>query len=173
MATMFDIDKAAFDYSAAHDVLAGIMTTIDDAVTMIKREHMSQLRRAVEKAAAKKAALRDLVDESREQFERPKTRILHGVQVGLQKGKGKLVIADEDVTVKLIKKHFADQVDILLRIVERPNKNALNSLDAKELKKIGATLEDAGDQIIIKPTDSEIDKLVDALLAENDEPEAA
>ena len=35
-----------------------------------------------------------------------------------------------------------------------------------ELKRIGVTVEETGDQIVIKPTDSEVDKLVNALLAD-------
>jgi len=173
MATFFEIDKAAQEYSQAHDLLSGVMTAIDDAVTLIKRERMPALRRAVEKAAAKKAALRELIDESREQFEKPKTRILHGVKLGLQKGKGKLDWDDDDLVVKLIKKKLPKEIwEVLIKTTEKPRKDGLKGLDVDDLKKIGVTAEDTGDQIVIKPTDSELDKLVDALL-ESDEPEAA
>lgn len=173
MATLFEIDKAAQEYSQAHDGLAEIMTAIDDAVTRIKRERMPTLRKAVEKAAAKKTALRGLIDESRDQFKSPRTRILHGVKLGLQKGKGKLDWEDDELVVKLIKKHFPEETwEMLIKKTEKPRKDGLNGLDVKDLRKIGVTAEDTGDQIVVKPTDSEIDKMVDALLGDED-PEAA
>ena len=41
-----------------------------------------------------------------------------------------------------------------------------------ELKKVGCTVVDAGDAVVIKPTDSEVDKLVDTLLKGATETEA-
>ena len=43
-------------------------------------------------------------------------------------------------------------------------KEALAQLSAAELKKIGVTLSEAGDQTVVRPVDSEVDKMVDALL---------
>ena len=40
----------------------------------------------------------------------------------------------------------------------------VQELSAAELKKIGVTVTDAGDQTVVKPVDSEVDKMVDALL---------
>jgi hypothetical protein len=170
--TLFEIDKAAQDYSRAHDDLAREMAAINDAITIIKRQSMPALRKAVEKAAAKKAALRGLIDESREQFEKPRTRILHGVKLGIVKGKGSIVVDDPVTTIKLIHKNMPDEAGLLLRVTESVNKLALTQLTASDLKKIGARVEETGDQIVVLPTSSEIDKLVDALLSE-DEPEAA
>ena len=44
------------------------------------------------------------------------------------------------------------------------HKEALAQLSAAELKKIGVTLSEAGDQTVVRPVDSEVDKMVDALL---------
>ena len=66
--------------------------------------------------------------------------------------------------VARIKKHLPEQADVLIRTKEAPVKEALAQLTAAELKKIGVTIEDAGDTVVIKPVDSEVDKLVDALL---------
>lgn len=172
MATIFDIDKAAQAYAETHNALADQVESLEREIAKLKAGRIRTIRALVEKAAAKKSALRELIDESRDQFEKPKTRILHGVKLGLQKGKGKLDWDDDELVVKLIKKHFPDQADVLIKTTEKPRKDGLNGLDVKDLRRIGVTAEDTGDQIVIKPTDSEIDKLVDALLAD-DEPEAA
>jgi hypothetical protein len=173
MATMFEIDRKTQDYSAAHQVLRDRMQELDEQITAIKKKLLPGIRRAVEVASEKKYALKDMIEDSSELFEKPKTRILHGVKVGFQKGKGKLDWDDDELVVKLIKKNFPEQADMLIKTTEKPRKDGLNGLDVKDLRKIGVTAEDTGDQVVIKPTDSEIDKLVDALLKESEEPEAA
>ena len=174
MTTMFEIDKATQEYSKAHDLLAGIMTAIDDAVTKIKRERMPALRKAACQAGMKKNLLKEMIRDNPALFAKPKTLILHGIKVGYQKGKGKLDWDNDELVVRLIKKHFdEDTWEVLIKKTEKPRKDGLNGLDVKDLRRIGVTAEDTGDQVVIKPTDSEIDKLVDALLAESEEPEAA
>jgi hypothetical protein len=51
---------------------------------------------------------------------------------------------------------------------------ALRALSTAELQRIGCTVSGTGDQIVAAPVDSEVDKLVDALLkgaAEDEQPE--
>ena len=173
MATMNDIDRAAQEYSETHNALADQVETLEREIAKLKRGRLRTIRALVEKTAMKKATLRGLIDESRAQFERPKTRIMHGVRVGLMKGKGEITINDAEQTIKLIKKHLADVAEQLIITRETVSKIALAGLPAADLKRIGVVIDETGDQIVIKPTDSEIDKLVDALLCESDEPEAA
>lgn len=174
MATMFDIDKKTMDYAAAHQVLKDRMMELEDEVTKIRRKMLPGIRRASANAAEVKAALIRMIDDSREHFDAPKTRIFHGVKIGLQKGKGKLTWDDDELVVRLIKKHFPEETwEVLIKTTERPRKDGLNGLDVKELRKVGVSAEETADQVVVKPTDSEIDKLVDALLKETEEPEAA
>ena len=76
---------------------------------------------------------------------------------------------DKDQVVRLIKKHFPEQADVLIKTVEKPIKGAIQQLPVADLKRIGVTVEETGDVVVIKSTDSEIDKLVSALLEQNDE----
>ena len=87
-----------------------------------------------------------------------------GIKVGYAKGKGALSFDDADSVVARIKKHLPEQADVLIRTKEAPVKEALAQLSAAELKKIGVTLSEAGDQTVVRPVDSEVDKMVDALL---------
>ena len=48
--------------------------------------------------------------------------------------------------------------------MESPDKKMLAELPVNELKKLGCTVADTGDVVVIKPTDSEIEKAVAALL---------
>lgn len=172
MATMFEVDKAAQEYSRAHDALTAHVRALEAEVARIRQAYLPKIRKAVEAAASRKADLRDVLEESRELFAKPKMRVMHGVKVGVQKSKGKIVIEDEVRTVELIRKNFPDQADLLIKCVERPVKSAMNEMAAQDLKRIGVMVQESGEVIVIEPTDSEIDALVDALLKDS-EPEAA
>lgn len=105
-----------------------------------------------------------LVDAGRDLFQKPRTRIFDDIKVGLRKQKGRMDWEDADLVVARIKKHFPEQADILIRTKEEPNKEALLSLSAGDLKKLGISVVADCDAVEIKDTASEIDKLVDALL---------
>ena len=114
--------------------------------------------------AETEAALRALVEANPGCFIRPRTQVFAGIKVGYAKGKGALSFDDADSVVARIKKHLPEQADVLIRTKEAPVKEALAQLSAAELKKIGVTLSEAGDQTVVRPVDSEVDKMVDALL---------
>ncbi len=111
-------------------------------------------------------ALRTLIGKAPELFVKPKSMTINGIKLGYQKGKGKIEWEDPDQVVRLIKKHFPEQADVLITTTEKPIKDALNGLTAAELKKLGISVVEGGEAIFIKPTDSAVDKLVDALLKE-------
>jgi hypothetical protein len=90
--------------------------------------------------------------------------VLSGVKLGYQKAKGTLDYDDAEAVCARIRKHLPEQADVLIATRETPVKTALAQLPAADLKRIGVTLSDAGDQIVVKPVDSEVDKMVDALL---------
>jgi len=174
MATMFEIDKKTADYAAMHQVLRDRMMELEDEVCKVRKKLLPGIRRAASNTAEMKAELIGMIDGSREHFDAPKTRIFHGVKIGLQKGKGKLTWDDDELVVKLIKKHFPEESwDVLIKTTEKPRKDGLNGLDVKDLRRVGVTADETGVQVVVKPTDSEIDKLVNALLKETEEPEAA
>lgn len=101
-------------------------------------------------------------------FDTPRTVVFYGIKVGLQKGKGAIEWDDDAQVVKLIEKHFPEQADVLIKTTKKPVKKALAQLTVAELKKLGIVVEETGDQVVIKSTDSEIDKLVNALLKEDE-----
>ena len=158
------ITKAAEVHSQARSLLSERVTALRDAQAALHREHLPSIKRALTKAAESEAKLRALVEEHPECFEKPKTHVLAGIKVGYAKGKGALSFDDADSVVARIKKHLPEQADVLIRTKEAPVKEALAQLSAAELKKIGVTLSEAGDQTVVRPVDSEVDKMVDALL---------
>jgi 5-enolpyruvylshikimate-3-phosphate synthase len=168
---MDDIMKRTGEYAESRTVLAGRVQRLNDEIEAAKRKLLPGIKKAVEVAAEKKAALKNAIEEGAGLFVKPRTVVLYGVKVGLEKGKGKIDWEDDDQVVKLIKRHYADQADVLIKTTEKPIKKALSALSVAELKKLGVTVEETGDQVIIKGTDSDVDKLVKALLREHENEE--
>lgn len=173
--TLTELEKTTKYFSDARRSLAEKVQSLEDEMTALKRRHLPGIRKAVEVAAEKQAILKAAIEESPELFKKPRTVIFWGVKVGFQKQKGKIEIdkADYDRVVKLIKKHYPDTWETYVQIKEKPMASTLEQLSAAELKKLGITVTETGDAVLIKSTDSEIDKLVNALLKDSEDVEAA
>lgn len=173
MTQLTDIEPTAKAYADARAKVVEIVTELNAGIDALKRDHMPALKRAITKAAEKHDQLKQIIEANPNLFVKPRTVIYHGVKIGMAKGKGGISFDDADQVVRLIKKHYPEQADVLILTTEKPSKEALGNLSVAELKKIGCNSVDAGDAVVIKPTDSEVDKLVDALLKGATEGEAA
>jgi hypothetical protein len=164
MTTLADIELKAKRYGDARASVSEIVSALDDAIKALKKAELPKLRRAVARAAEAHDELKALIEAAPELFIKPKTATLHGIRLGYVKGKGKIEWDDPEKVVRLIKKHFPDQADVLIATKESPVKDALNGLSAADLKKLGISVIEGGEAVFIKPVDSEVDKMVDALL---------
>lgn len=167
MATLAEIEILTKDYSESYSKLSDKVRDLNDAIDAAKRKHMHYIKSFAEDALEKKSKLSNAIDESKDLFEKPKSIVIYGMKVGLQKGKGKITVPDEEKTILLIKKNLPDQADILIKSEEKLLKPALNNLTAGDLKKVGLNLVESTDEVLIKPTGSDIDKIVTALLKED------
>lgn len=166
MATLNEIDGKTRTYADARAALAEAVATLQEGIEGLKRKHLGVIKRRVAGARDAQAALHADIEASPELFIKPRSVTLHGVKVGFQKGKDKLEFDDADQVVRLIRKQFPEQFDVLVKTTEKPVKDALQQLSAAELKRLGITVEDTGDVVLIKDTASDVDKLVTALLKE-------
>lgn len=163
--TLATIETSAKQFAADRSELASEVQTLEAQIQALKQAALAKIKRRVAKAAESQSALSNLIDAARHLFIKPRTIVLHGIKLGLQKGRGGLCWEDDALLVKRIKQLFTKpQADLLIKTTERPIAKALEDLDASDLKKLGVTIEDTGDQIIIKPVDGDVDKLVTALL---------
>lgn len=169
MATLKEIDTLTRKHADARTRLADHVRALTGDIEAAKRSYLPGIRGAVARAKDTEAELRAAIEASPELFVKPRTQTLHGIRVGFKKGKGKLEIDNEEHLVKLIRKHFPEQFDALVKTTEKPLKGALEQLAAADLKKLGIEVADTGDVVFIKDTASDVDKLVDALLAETEE----
>jgi hypothetical protein len=171
--TLHEIEKLAKELSEARQNLREGLDEIETEIAAIKKKFRSAILRAVEKAAQRHEALRSAIAGAPELFVKPKTIIFHGIRCGYKKSKGEISWEDESQVIRLIKKHFPDDVETYIKATETVVKAALGGLSVADLKKIGVMVIETGDEVFIKPTDSEIDKMINALLKDEELNQAA
>jgi hypothetical protein len=160
------ISDLARTLSAARRDLAQAVATAQAEIDAVKSAHIPTIQQLTTDVANVADMLYAAVEASPGLFTKPKTQVLFGIKVGFAKQPGKISWADVNQVVKLIKKHLPDQADVLIKTTEKPVKAALNGLPGTDLKRIGVTVTDAGDRAIVTPVDTDLDKLVAALLGD-------
>lgn len=166
--TMDHIESLAKMLAGARTELVDRMQSLRREQDEIKRRRLQGIRNAVARVQAAHEELRLAVVASPALFAKPKTRLLHGIKLGYQKQRGKISWADDDAVIELIKRHFPEQLDTLTRTKRSLVRDALSAMPAKDLRRLGVTVTDDVDAVLIKASDSDIDKLVDALVNDKD-----
>ncbi len=164
MTTLAEIEASSKTYADARAKLAAAVAELNSQIDAARRQLLPSIKRELAKAAQRQDELRTLIESAPELFVKPRTLIFHGVKLGYQKGKGGIAFDDAAQVVKLIRRHLPEQAETLIALRESPIKDALANLPVTDLKRIGCTVIETGDAVVIKPTDSEVDKMVDALL---------
>jgi hypothetical protein len=172
MAGMIDLEMATQRYADARSGVSAIVSAMEEEIAAVKKRHMARLKKAVGYMAELRNELMLDIRDNAELFTKRRTMVLHGIKIGIQKQKGEITWTDEAQVIKLIHKHFPDMAETLIKTTEKPIKSALAQLPAADLKKLGVTITDDSDAIVIRATDSEIDKLVEALLKDEEIKEA-
>lgn len=168
MADLTTIEPLCAQYSHWHDELQARLLDLEDDVKEIKSARLKHIKAAMKKVAEAHSNLKSAIEESPHIWEKtPRTRVFHGVKVGIQKGKGKITWADPARVVQRIKELYQDDLGILIKTVETPVKEALEKLLAADLKKLGVSVTDAADQIVIRMVDSEVERMINALLKDD------
>lgn len=166
MKTVRELDNIAKDYADSRQVLSDRVQALEDEIEAVKRKYMPTIRHAANKARTMNEKLAQAIEESRDLFKSPKTMTIHGIKFGLQKSKDDINWEDEQQVIKRIKKLMVSQIDVLVNTKESLHKTALKQLSPADLKKIGIVIVEGSEQVLIKDTNSEIDKLVKKLLDE-------
>jgi hypothetical protein len=158
--TLEQISHATRRFADARRDLAARVDATNRRMRLIYENNLDEIRALLARATDARIALESLILTAPELFAHPRTVVVHGVKIGLRKGKGGIEWDDEEQVVCLIKKLFPEQSDVLIRTAERPIKTALAELSAVDLKRLGVTVEETGDVPVIQPADSAIDKVV-------------
>jgi hypothetical protein len=169
MTTMNEIEAAAKAARDARNSVHQRATMLQESIEQLKRKHLPHLRNGVAKVAEADARLMELLQSAPALFTRPRSVVFHGLKIGYAKGTGKLEITDPASVVKLVRRHFPEQFDLLVKTKETPIKKTLQELPAADLKRLGITVQDTGDVVFIKDATDSVDKLVAALLKGEEE----
>lgn len=163
--TLGDIEKKTKAFSDARKTVIDLVNELNELIQQTTRERMPAIKRAIAITAEKRTELEVKIQSAPNLFVRPRTLEIHGIKVGYAKGKGKIEWEDDDYVVRMIEKHLPkDQHELLIKTTKKPISGGIKELNVTDLKKIGCTVEETGDYIMIKPIDTEVDKLVKALL---------
>lgn len=159
------IETSASRYAENRRALSAIVENLNAELESLKRKSLPRIKRLVELTAESEAILREAIKLNAGDFTSPRTVVLHGIKLGFRKGSGGIDWDDDAKVAELIEKHFSKaQAELLIKTIKKPIAKALTELDVATLKKIGCRVEDTGDVVVIKPADSDVDKIVTALL---------
>lgn len=164
------IEAAASHYAIARRALAKRVADFEAAVARLRSLHVGDITQLAADAKEHQDKLETLIKANRGLFEERRTIVFHGIKLGLQKGKGKVEFTDADKVVERIRARYGADAELFLDVTVTPRKNALLTLDADTLKKLGVTITGTGDQVVIKGADAEVEKIVARILAETSKP---
>ena len=164
--TLTALDGLSGDYAKAQATLADRVSALEAVIATVYRRRLPAIRTALAAAVDAQAALAGVIGQHPHLFEQPRTMTLHGVKFGFRKSTGSIEWDDDAQVIKLIRKHLPDQADVLIHTEEAPVVAAINELDVKTLRMIGCTVEEAGDAVFVKTTDSELRRLLKRILKE-------
>ena len=163
------IERQADRYAGAREALQARVAQLQDEIAAARRTHAVAIRRLVAAAKSERDALRALVAQSPDAFERPRKRSFHGTIVGYERARGSVVLDDEARTIRLIRQLLPpEQAELLVRVRESVHRPAVYDLTAADLRRLGISIEGAGDAVVIRDALSEVDRLVEALLGADD-----
>jgi hypothetical protein len=165
--TLHHVEATAEAYARDREELSSIVGALQAVIDEARRRAMPEIREAVRNAAESRDRLRAMIEAAPELFDNPRTRVIAGVKLGFRKQKGKVEFDDEGKVIERIRAQLPkDQAELLIRVRESVHKPAVYDLTAGDLKRLGIRITDDCDELVIKPADSEVDKLVAALLDE-------
>jgi len=163
--SLSDIERLCASYSEQRRELADRVAELQARIDALTREYLPSIRVKAAAAQAARDGLQSYIEAAPELFTRPKTRIFSGVKVGYQTGKPRVEIPDEAETIRRIRAQLPEaQAELLIAVTERVDKRAVADLTTADLKRLRIRVEPGAEQIVIRPVDSDVDRIVKALL---------
>lgn len=150
-------------YAKAQDEFDEVCTEIEDAQRALIRSRQRQLRNRAADAASAREALDEAIAAHPELFESPRTHAVAGVKFGFRKAAKKLVVHDEQATIRAIEQTMPDQAPLLVKTTKKLVKASAGKLEPIEQARLGMETEAAHDVTTIAMASTDLDKLVKAL----------
>lgn len=167
MTPIDDIEAKAKALAFARAELAERVGRIRDEQDAVKRRLLTGVRTSLARARDAYDELRAAVEAHPELFEKPKTRTMHGVRLGWMKQRGKLQWEDDRALVDALRKLLGEGAEGMIRTTEKPIAARLQDLPARDLRRLGVTVTDDTETVVIKTADDALDKFIDALIGDD------
>lgn len=162
--TLGDIERLCKEYEETSANLEAALGELESDLAAVRSKHIAALKRHAGIVARREAELLSAIEASSNLFKKPRTLTLHGVKIGFATNTvGRLVFEDADAVVKLIEKHFGKDAQSYISTKPEPDKDALKTLDAADLKKLGCHIEGVGDVVVCRRVAGDIEKLMNTL----------
>lgn len=182
--TLAQIRGAAEYLSARHNDTAGcaalLQAEIKGAIAPILERYKTTLDQYAAAEAEAHAWLSDLLIRAPHLFIKPRSLAVDGVKAGYRKAEDTLDWDDDEVVAKRIGALFPQHYDLLVRTKVSLVLDALVTLDAENLRRIGVRTVAGADQHYIVVGDNDAEKLTKLVIAaaasrqgEDDKPRAA
>jgi len=159
-----DIEAAAVQLASARKRIAEAVGALNAEIESARARHHAGVRAAALAGADAFDRLSARIQSRPDLFENPRTVVIDGIKVGFQKGKGSIEFDDEDRAMQRIRRHLPDEAEKLIGCRFFIVKNAVARLPAADIKRIGGQIVGAEDQVLIKPLDTETDRLIAAAI---------
>ena len=163
MGALQRIETLTKNYADARSLLADEVARLQDEIDAAKRRRLAKVKALFAALADAKGALANEIERNPGEFERPRTFVFHGVKVGYRKQVGEITFGSEQSVIDLLKKKFPERTESTIRVTEKLIVKALAEWSAADLKKIGCNVESDSDAIVIKATETEIDRMIAAM----------
>lgn len=162
--TLAQVETGCEKYEKASAALEQLIADLEKDLEAVKQKHLRGIKRQAGEVANLEADLHSLIESAPHLFTKPRTVTVHGVKVGFTLSAGRLEFDDEETVISLIKKFRKDDADLFIRTTEQVNKDALKTLTAEDLKRLGCVIEGAGDVVVLKRVAGEVEKLINKLI---------
>ena len=106
MGKLTNIETLAAAHAKARDLLAERAGQLQEDTARLRRRRLPGIKTALEEVRRSHEELRFAIKDAKDEFERPRSRVLHGMRLGFKKAKGSLKWASESRVVELIKKNM-------------------------------------------------------------------
>jgi hypothetical protein len=170
MTELEKLQTAALQLSHHTDALRQELMLLDAEVSAAQAAHMLTIRSLTRSVIKRQTELAEGIKAHPELFDKPRTLIVEGIKFGLRKQPGRMSWADDQQLLNRLDDFFAKgdltraQYDTVVETRYTVVAKGLEKLDAKQLKRLGVTVEADSDAVEIKSVDSDVEKMVKAVI---------
>lgn len=161
---MVGIEAAAAEFGQIHDALADVITGCDREIAEVRRRHAPVILSHVRELVERRKVLARSIDAARDLFDKPRTRTLHGVRLGVMTQRGEISFDDEDLVIDRIRALLPEKAADLVKTNSSVVKTAIRDLDPAMLKRLGVEVRGDVDQTFVKVAKGDAEKAAAALL---------